>query len=148
MKPRRPLYEATRGTHVDVDNRRQHIYFEPLTMPLAPPVETEYPSYASAKKDILEHARGEGYSVSEKRSKKDKKTGEIRKVWIHYDKSRKLRAVGTIRKTSTRKTDCPFELTITHTPLQDWTVNVIHGRSEEHTSELQSHVNLVCRLLL
>src|SRR5690242_21076285 len=24
----------------------------------------------------------------------------------------------------------------------------IHGRSEEHTSELQSHVNLVCRLLL
>src|SRR6266480_6515283 len=24
----------------------------------------------------------------------------------------------------------------------------VHGRSEEHTSELQSHVNLVCRLLL
>src|SRR5690242_21401177 len=26
--------------------------------------------------------------------------------------------------------------------------NLIHSRSEEHTSELQSHVNLVCRLLL
>src|SRR5438477_5457655 len=26
--------------------------------------------------------------------------------------------------------------------------NVGSGRSEEHTSELQSHVNLVCRLLL
>src|SRR6266480_5198666 len=26
--------------------------------------------------------------------------------------------------------------------------NVAFGRSEEHTSELQSHVNLVCRLLL
>src|SRR5438477_7222715 len=25
---------------------------------------------------------------------------------------------------------------------------LLHGRSEEHTSELQSHVNLVCRLLL
>src|SRR5438477_4258143 len=25
---------------------------------------------------------------------------------------------------------------------------IIRGRSEEHTSELQSHVNLVCRLLL
>src|SRR5690242_21065324 len=25
---------------------------------------------------------------------------------------------------------------------------VVHRRSEEHTSELQSHVNLVCRLLL
>src|SRR5690242_21633626 len=27
-------------------------------------------------------------------------------------------------------------------------VDVVAGRSEEHTSELQSHVNLVCRLLL
>src|SRR6201982_1244546 len=26
--------------------------------------------------------------------------------------------------------------------------NLVHARSEEHTSELQSHVNLVCRLLL
>src|SRR5260370_23558420 len=25
---------------------------------------------------------------------------------------------------------------------------LLHGRSEEHTSELQSHLNLVCRLLL
>src|SRR5690242_21575756 len=34
----------------------------------------------------------------------------------------------------------------------DWTVvrppMLLNGRSEEHTSELQSHVNLVCRLLL
>src|SRR5690242_21459975 len=27
-------------------------------------------------------------------------------------------------------------------------VQAVHPRSEEHTSELQSHVNLVCRLLL
>src|SRR5260370_8964049 len=27
-------------------------------------------------------------------------------------------------------------------------VRVMQGRSEEHTSELQSHLNLVCRLLL
>src|SRR5260370_3937299 len=27
-------------------------------------------------------------------------------------------------------------------------VGVVSGRSEEHTSELQSHLNLVCRLLL
>src|SRR6267142_7159046 len=27
-------------------------------------------------------------------------------------------------------------------------MRVVDGRSEEHTSELQSHVNLVCRLLL
>src|SRR5580698_9215128 len=32
-----------------------------------------------------------------------------------------------------------------------WSLGGLHpawGRSEEHTSELQSHVNLVCRLLL
>src|SRR5260370_6675542 len=29
-----------------------------------------------------------------------------------------------------------------------WCVNIVLDRSEEHTSELQSHLNLVCRLLL
>src|SRR5260370_32782013 len=29
-----------------------------------------------------------------------------------------------------------------------WHSSAFHGRSEEHTSELQSHLNLVCRLLL
>src|SRR5690242_21175491 len=29
-----------------------------------------------------------------------------------------------------------------------WTTQLVVSRSEEHTSELQSHVNLVCRLLL
>src|SRR5690242_20956687 len=45
--------------------------------------------------------------------------------------------------------------------ISRWSIRVVHGtvgvlplvilrggRSEEHTSELQSHVNLVCRLLL
>src|SRR5260370_10797038 len=30
----------------------------------------------------------------------------------------------------------------------DATLRLVKGRSEEHTSELQSHLNLVCRLLL
>src|SRR5688572_30963280 len=33
-------------------------------------------------------------------------------------------------------------------PLQDSVVGADRGRSEEHTSELQSQSNLVCRLLL
>src|SRR5690242_8583684 len=33
-------------------------------------------------------------------------------------------------------------------PTLEWAYNDITARSEEHTSELQSHVNLVCRLLL
>src|SRR4051812_49900346 len=32
--------------------------------------------------------------------------------------------------------------------IADDVIPVHHQRSEEHTSELQSHVNLVCRLLL
>src|SRR5438477_4510497 len=38
-----------------------------------------------------------------------------------------------------------------HNPLvvsQPWLHSSAGGRSEEHSSELQSHVNLVCRLLL
>ena len=112
----------------------QHIYFEPLIIPLTPPVETEYPSYMSAKKDILEYARGEGYSILEKRLKKDKKTGEIRKVQIYYDKSHKPKAISAIQKTSTCKTDCPFKLTVTRTPLQDWMVKVIHGAHNHEAS--------------
>src|SRR5690242_21376871 len=34
------------------------------------------------------------------------------------------------------------------TPLVAGCAAVVRQRSEEHTSELQSHVNLVCRLLL
>src|SRR5690242_20857962 len=34
------------------------------------------------------------------------------------------------------------------TALQNVAEPLVHVRSEEHTSELQSHVNLVCRLLL
>src|SRR2546429_5036886 len=32
--------------------------------------------------------------------------------------------------------------------LKEWSVQVGHFRSEEHTSELQSRLHLVCRLLL
>src|SRR5260370_29623695 len=52
-----------------------------------------------------------------------------------------------------RPTGCPFSLWHSQScspcasskGLQDW---LCHKRSEEHTSELQSHLNLVCRLLL
>src|SRR5260370_4744516 len=33
-------------------------------------------------------------------------------------------------------------------PARTWCWDVTSSRSEEHTSELQSHLNLVCRLLL
>src|SRR5690242_21520839 len=46
------------------------------------------------------------------------------------------------RATTTKKPD-----QLTTSPLADITGSS-SARSEEHTSELQSHVNLVCRLLL
>src|SRR4029434_11331900 len=47
----------------------------------------------------------------------------------------------------------PISHTLTHTHTHTHTEReckplIIAGRSEEHTSELQSHLNLVCRLLL
>src|SRR2546429_5166799 len=33
-------------------------------------------------------------------------------------------------------------------PMPDWVRNELNDRSEEHTSELQSRLHLVCRLLL
>src|SRR2546430_8722073 len=37
---------------------------------------------------------------------------------------------------------------VTHLAHRIWTTRFAHKRSEEHTSELQSQSNLVCRLLL
>src|SRR5690242_20781253 len=48
--------------------------------------------------------------------------------------------------TARRKTESPGSGPVTSIPLRR--AASIAGRSEEHTSELQSHVNLVCRLLL
>src|SRR5260370_2969013 len=41
-----------------------------------------------------------------------------------------------------------IEVLRTAFPDHDQFVRIVVGRSEEHTSELQSHLNLVCRLLL
>src|SRR5438477_10433215 len=44
---------------------------------------------------------------------------------------------------------CSCNLITSREGAQVESVELLHdGRSEEHTSELQSHVNLVCRLLL
>src|SRR5260370_17880571 len=37
---------------------------------------------------------------------------------------------------------------LSHAKAEKFKVNLVAFRSEEHTSELQSHLNLVCRLLL
>src|SRR5260370_4481264 len=42
----------------------------------------------------------------------------------------------------------PFTYGKNHYPIQAYYQRVKGPRSEEHTSELQSHLNIVCRLLL
>src|SRR5260370_12430942 len=55
-------------------------------------------------------------------------------------RSQRLPIFRTRKATSTIRTDCGR-----FTIMNSWTIQL---RSEEHTSELQSHLNLVCRLLL
>src|SRR5260370_20121423 len=47
-----------------------------------------------------------------------------------------------------RREEGPQRHRDTGTPEQERPAVGMHMRSEEHTSELQSHLNLVCRLLL
>src|SRR5260370_19536859 len=56
----------------------------------------------------------------------------------------RLLARGTIRR---HLLQAPFHLLSIHVHLVSF-VDCRWNRSEEHTSELQSHLNLVCRLLL
>src|SRR2546430_12121789 len=48
----------------------------------------------------------------------------------------------------TSRSSCSFTVRIRASPSRDWPCTLTSGRSEEHTSELQSQSNLVCRLLL
>src|SRR5690242_21002166 len=62
--------------------------------------------------------------------------------------------VQSMTNTDTADVESTFKQTVelaeAGSEIVRWTVNIPEAaaRSEEHTSELQSHVNLVCRLLL
>src|SRR5690242_21046282 len=58
------------------------------------------------------------------------------------------RGLGELRLVDRSATDEGQRLGVEGEELQHGDHGEADGRSEEHTSELQSHVNLVCRLLL
>src|SRR5207237_3050530 len=57
-----------------------------------------------------------------------------------------------LREDVIRQSDIQIALALQHRPVANNVVGAVgqrqKHRSEEHTSELQSHLNLVCRLLL
>ena len=108
-------------------------------MPLAPPPELTYPDFKVAEEAIKSWARNEGYGVIRGRSKKDKrKDGATRrKTWILCDKSMESRAEAGMRRTASRKTDCPFKLTITRSNIDSlWHVVV---KNPEHNHPASSN---------
>ena len=81
-------------------------------MNLLPPLEgSTYNSLETLISSVNEHAASQGYAITTKRSKKDKKGG-IRKVWMQCDQEGKFkrRRIGK-RETATRRNECPFALT-------------------------------------
>src|SRR5438477_8093272 len=54
----------------------------------------------------------------------------------------------TLFRSGPTREEVEREGSLVELPIKDVRPNILDGRSEEHTSELQSHVNLVCRLLL
>jgi hypothetical protein len=113
-------------------------------MPLAPPPELSYPDFEIAEEAIKSWARNEGYGVIRGRSKKDKrKDGATRrKTWILCDKSMESRAESGARRTASRKSDCPFKLTVTRSNIDSlWHVvveNSEHSPSTTTSSTFQS----------
>src|SRR5947207_6337764 len=85
---------------------------------------------------------------------RSKLAGAVRKV---YDTIKQTRAASSQPKDSFGAKSLPEKSSITAGPLneifgtqgesKDGMVKFTFGRSEEHTSELQSHSDLVCRLL-
>src|SRR2546429_4561449 len=61
---------------------------------------------------------------------------------------RSLEKVSVIASTSIGSWNALFWLADLVQPESGWTDRSVHERSEEHTSELQSRLHLVCRLLL
>src|SRR5260370_21267747 len=81
------------------------------------------------------------------------------RITSHSDRTRDRRAAKACQFEPTDRATCDFALSLpclrdtdVHSSIYAAGVQrlflIIGTRSEEHTSELQSHLNLVCRLLL
>src|SRR2546430_13267775 len=68
--------------------------------------------------------------------------------FLTNEESKREVVAQVIRKRTYRPTECYVELEFTEAASGFWGTEFSAARSEEHTSELQSQSNIVCRLLL
>src|SRR3989454_4659874 len=70
-------------------------------------------------------------------------------TWRQMKRRPELRIIAPGSKPASHRIWKPLQMPSTSPPLfANFSTDFITGRSEEHTSELQSPCNLVCRLLL
>src|SRR5260370_18407225 len=72
----------------------------------------------------------------------------VRQVWLDVDWSTKADAIYQKNPRGVARPRYDRTNAVLAEALEDHAVVLIPRESEEHTSELQSHLNLVCRLLL
>src|SRR6266480_7322151 len=91
---------------------------------------------------LRRHAAAEGFAAGDK-GNRGHESGRLR----HSSPNRRLRKLGSIRPFGALLHVGKLVAERGNAALTEFPCDRRH-RSEEHTSELQSHVNLVCRLLL
>lgn len=102
---------------------------------LPPSSNSRYVSFEELRLAVNAHAASQGYAIVTKRSKKNKR-GVLRKVWMFCDKSRVFKSEGHGRReTSSRSTECPFELIASSVDDSNWSFEVTHAE-HNHSATL------------
>jgi hypothetical protein len=104
-------------------------------MSLEPPDEEEHASLERAESVVCRHARLQGYALTRKNLVKDKrKPPTVRRRDLRCSKGGVKRGEGVLRQTSTRMTECPFEIRILRTKCGTWKVQVHNGDHNHEAS--------------
>ncbi|CAJ2500313.1 Uu.00g031660.m01.CDS01 [Anthostomella pinea] len=85
----------------------------PPKMPLAPPAEGIFPTWAECEEAVQSHAAREGYATVAHPKTKSKRTGQYSRYVIKCDKSGTFQSKAQIgaKRISSKKTGCPFSCT-------------------------------------
>ncbi|KAF2497109.1 hypothetical protein BU16DRAFT_560424 [Lophium mytilinum] len=85
-------------------------------MALQPPPPQSYNTLEEAEEALRVHASAHGYGLTKSRSKKDKKSREVKKVWFRCCFGGTSESNARVRNTSTMKAGCKMNGTLTRQP--------------------------------